>query len=94
MDRRLENLEVDMGTLKAKFSDTKVVHLRQTVHPIPAYNASGRRLPIPKCFPSTALRLYRLQDKKNCMRFLSKTVAKLKTTDIHILLRAKIERAA
>ncbi|GFF60172.1 hypothetical protein IFM51744_10203 [Aspergillus udagawae] len=61
MSRKLDR----MDTLEALFANSKVVHLNQKIQAIPVYDSLYQPVPAPKCFPQTALRLYRLQDRKN-----------------------------
>jgi predicted nucleic acid-binding Zn-ribbon protein len=58
--------EASFATFEATFANFKVAHLNQRIQAIPVYDALHQPVPVPKCFPKTALRLYRLQDRKNC----------------------------
>ncbi|KAL1882428.1 hypothetical protein Plec18167_002844 [Paecilomyces lecythidis] len=61
----------DLSTLKVIFSNSKIVHVGQKLLPLPGYDVSGNQLPVPDYFPSTALRLYRLQERKNLWKLRS-----------------------
>lgn len=61
MDSRITNLDATMR-------NSKILYITQKIHPLPAYDIFTQQpLPIPKEFPSTALKLYNLQYNKNCL---------------------------
>ncbi|RHZ54888.1 uncharacterized protein CDV56_106514 [Aspergillus thermomutatus] len=64
MDKMSQKLD-KIDTLEALFANFKVVHLSQRIQAIPVYDSFHQPVPVPQCFPKTALRLYRLQDRKN-----------------------------
>jgi predicted nucleic acid-binding Zn-ribbon protein len=63
---KLDTLETSFAIFEATFANFKVAHLNQRIQVIPVYDSFHQPVPVPKCFPKTALRLYRLQDRKNC----------------------------
>ncbi|GFF87999.1 hypothetical protein IFM61606_05814 [Aspergillus udagawae] len=62
---KIDTFEASFATFEATFANFKVAHLNQRIQAIPVYDALHQSVPVPKCFPKTALRLYRLQDRKN-----------------------------
>ncbi|GIK07544.1 hypothetical protein Aspvir_003210 [Aspergillus viridinutans] len=62
---KIDTLETSFATFEAMFGNFKVAHLNQRIQAIPVFDSSHQPVPVPKCFPKTALRLYRLQDRKN-----------------------------
>ncbi|RHZ67881.1 hypothetical protein CDV55_107663 [Aspergillus turcosus] len=64
-DERMHKMSLKLDSMEALFANFRVVHLNQRIQAIPVYDSSHQPVPVPKCFPKTALRLYRLQDRKN-----------------------------
>ncbi|PKX88928.1 uncharacterized protein P174DRAFT_446046 [Aspergillus novofumigatus IBT 16806] len=62
---KIDTLETSFAIFEATFANFKVAHLNQRIQAIPMYDSFHQPVPVPKCFPKTALRLYRLQDRKN-----------------------------
>jgi hypothetical protein len=65
LESKLDKISQKINTLEASFANFKVLHLSQRIRAIPVYDSYHQPVPVPKCFPKTALRLYRLQDRKN-----------------------------
>lgn len=66
MSQKIDKLETSFTVFETTFANFKVAHLNQRIQAIPVYDSFHQPVPVPKCFPKTALRLYRLQDRKNC----------------------------
>ncbi|GFF34274.1 hypothetical protein IFM46972_04169 [Aspergillus udagawae] len=62
---KIDTFEASFATFEASFANSKVAHLNQRIQAIPVYDALHQPVPVPKCFPKAALRLYRMQDRKN-----------------------------
>ncbi|EDP47094.1 hypothetical protein KXW98_000963 [Aspergillus fumigatus] len=65
MSQKIDKLETSFTVFETTFANFKVAHLNQRIQAIPVYDSFHQPVPVPKCFPKTALRLYRLQDRKN-----------------------------
>jgi hypothetical protein len=65
MDRRFDSLEKVVNKLNVTVSNSKIAYLNQKNILLHVYDAGDKPRPIPAAFPSTALKLYRLQDRKN-----------------------------
>lgn len=81
--QRLDDLTSRITTLDVMMRNSKIVFLSQKIHPLPAYDvATQQPLPIPDVFPSTALKLYNLQYRKNCMLSLDSKILSPNGTNI------------